>query len=56
MKYVRKTAGYTWTDYKTTTEIAKGLHITQFFGQNTGMQKKWFAAYPTRRSKQGTPF
>jgi len=28
MKYVRKTAGYTWTDYKTNTETAKELHIT----------------------------
>jgi phage anti-repressor protein len=28
MKYVRKTAGYTWTDYKTNTEIAKELHVT----------------------------
>jgi hypothetical protein len=28
MKYVRKTAGYTWTDYKTNTEIAKELNIT----------------------------
>jgi hypothetical protein len=25
---LRKTAGYTWTDYKTNTEIAKELHIT----------------------------
>jgi hypothetical protein len=23
MKYIRNTAGYTWTDYKTNTEIAK---------------------------------
>ena len=28
MKYVRKTAGYTWTDYKTNTETAEELHIT----------------------------
>jgi len=28
MKYMRKTAGYTWTDYKTNTEIAKELNIT----------------------------
>jgi len=27
MKYVRKTAGYTWTDYKTNIEIAKELNI-----------------------------
>ena len=28
MKYVRKTAGYTGTDYKTNREFAKGLNIT----------------------------
>jgi hypothetical protein len=28
MKYMRRTAGYTWTDYKTNTRIAKELKIT----------------------------
>ena len=28
MKYMRKTAGYTWADYKTNTQIAKELKIT----------------------------
>ena len=28
MKYMRKTAGYTWTDYKTNTQITKELKIT----------------------------
>jgi hypothetical protein len=28
MKYVRKTAGHTWTDYETNTEIARELNIT----------------------------
>jgi hypothetical protein len=28
MKYVRITAGYTWTDHKTNTEIVKELNIT----------------------------
>ena len=28
MKYMRRTAGYTWTDYKTNTEITKELKIT----------------------------
>jgi hypothetical protein len=28
MKYVRRTPGYTWTDYKTNTQIAKELKIT----------------------------
>jgi hypothetical protein len=28
MKYVRRTAGYTWTNRKTNTEIGKELNIT----------------------------
>jgi hypothetical protein len=28
MKYMRRTAGYIWTDYKTNTQIAKELKIT----------------------------
>jgi ABC-type ATPase involved in cell division len=28
MKYIRRTAGYTWTDHKTNTEFAKELNIT----------------------------
>jgi len=28
MEYMRRTAGYTWTDYKTNTQIAKELKIT----------------------------
>jgi hypothetical protein len=35
MKYVRITAGYTWTDYKTNTQIAKELKNNINFGQIT---------------------
>lgn len=28
MQYIRKTAGYTWIDFKTITEIAKERNIT----------------------------
>jgi hypothetical protein len=28
MKYMRRTVGYTWTDYKGNTQITKGLKIT----------------------------
>jgi hypothetical protein len=28
MRYMRRTAGYTWTDYKTNTQITKELKIT----------------------------
>jgi len=31
MRYTIKTAGYTWTDYRTNIEIAKELNITQFW-------------------------
>ena len=34
-----RTAGYTWTDYKTNAQIAKDLKITNF-GQITGIQEK----------------
>jgi hypothetical protein len=40
MKYMRRTAGYTWTDRETSAEIAKELNITPSFGQNTGLQEK----------------
>jgi hypothetical protein len=30
MKYMKRIAGYTWTDNKTNTEIAKELNIPQF--------------------------
>jgi hypothetical protein len=39
MKYMRRTAGYTWADYKTNTQIAKELKITRL-GQITGVQEK----------------
>ena len=31
MKYMRRTAGYIWTDYKTNAQIAKGLKITPIY-------------------------
>jgi hypothetical protein len=31
IKYMRITAGYTWTDHKTNTEIAKELILHQFY-------------------------
>jgi hypothetical protein len=45
MKYTRKTAGFTCTDYKTDTEIAKELIYIPSFGQNTGAQKQLVATY-----------
>ena len=40
MKYTRRTAGYTWTDYKTNEQIAKELKNDIIFGQITGIQEK----------------
>jgi hypothetical protein len=41
MKYMRRTSGYTWTDYKTNTQIAKELKITPILDKITGLQEKW---------------
>jgi hypothetical protein len=37
MKYIRRTAGYIWTDYKTNTQIAKGIKNNTNFRQITGI-------------------
>ena len=42
--YMWKTAGYTWTDYKTNTKCKRTKHNPSF-GQNTGIQKKLVATY-----------
>ena len=36
MKYTVKTAGYTWTDYKTN-RYRRGIKYNPNFGQNTGL-------------------
>jgi len=40
MKYMRRTSGYTCTDYKTNAQIAKELKNNTKFGQITGIQEK----------------
>jgi len=40
MKYMRRTAGYPWPDYKTNTLIAKEFKNNTKFGQITGIQEK----------------
>ena len=40
MKYMRRTAGYIWTDYKTNVQIAKELKITKDWEKITGIQEK----------------
>ena len=41
MKYARRTAGYTWTDYKTNAQIAKELKITPIFDKLLEYKRSW---------------
>ena len=41
MKYMRRTAGYTPTDYKTNTQIAKGLKITPILDKLLEYKRNW---------------
>ena len=41
MKYMRRTAGYTWTDYKTDAQIAKELKITQILDKLLEYKRSW---------------
>jgi hypothetical protein len=41
MKYMRRTAGYTWTDYKTNTQIAKELNITPILDKLLEYKRNW---------------
>ena len=41
MKYMRRTAGYTWTDHKTNTQIAKELKISQILDKLQEYKRNW---------------
>jgi hypothetical protein len=41
MKYMRRTAGYIWTDYKTNTQIAKELKITPILYKLLEYKRNW---------------
>jgi len=41
MKYMRRTAGYTWTDYKTNAQIAKELKITPILDKLVEYKGSW---------------
>jgi tRNA uridine 5-carbamoylmethylation protein Kti12 len=41
MKYMRRTAGYIWTDYKTNAQIAKELKITQILDKLLEYKRNW---------------
>jgi hypothetical protein len=40
MKYMRITAGYTWTDHKTKHRDCKGIKCKPSFGKNTGLPEE----------------
>jgi len=41
MKYMRRTAGYTWTDYRTYTQIVKELKITRILDKLLEYKRNW---------------
>jgi len=41
MKYMSKTAGYTWTDYTANTDIAKELKITPVLNKILEYKRNW---------------
>jgi hypothetical protein len=41
MKYTRRTAGYTWTHYKTNAQIAKELKIKPFLDKLLEYKRSW---------------
>jgi len=41
MKYMRRTAGYIWTDYKTNTQIAKELKTTPILDKLLEYKRNW---------------
>ena len=70
MKYMRRTAGYIWTDYKTNTQTAKELKITPILDKILEYKKNWIHVNrmprnslprvmkqysPTGRKNQGRP-
>jgi len=41
MKYMRRTAGYIWTDYKANTQIANELKITSIWDKLLEYKRNW---------------
>jgi hypothetical protein len=41
MKYMRRTAGYTWVDYKTNARITKELKITPILNNLLEYKTNW---------------
>jgi hypothetical protein len=41
MKYMKRTAGYIWTDYKTNAQIVKELKITPILDKFLEYERNW---------------
>jgi hypothetical protein len=41
VKYMRRSAGYTWTDYKTNSQIAKELEATSVLDKLLEYERNW---------------
>jgi len=54
MKYMRRTAGYTWTDYKTNTKITKELKITPILDKLLEYKRNWIQ-YVNRMPRNRLP-
>jgi len=72
LKYMRRTAGYTWTDYRTNAQIVKELKVTQILAKLLEYKRSWIQHVnrmprnrlprvmkhycPTGRKNHGRPF
>jgi hypothetical protein len=54
MKYMRRTAGYTWTGYKTNAHIAKELKITPNLDKLLEYKRSWIQ-HVNRMPRNGLP-
>jgi hypothetical protein len=54
MKYMRRTAGYTWTDYKTNLHIAKELKKTPVLDKLLEYKRNWIQ-YVNRMPRDRLP-
>ena len=55
MKYMRRTAGYTWTDYKTNAQIAKELKITPILDKLLEYKRSWIQHVTCRMPRNRLP-
>jgi len=54
MKYMRRTAGYTWADYKTDAQIAKELKVTPILDKLLEYKRSWIQ-HVNRMSRNRLP-